>query len=409
MRVRGTSCQCFLDEREILQFDETRNTRGAVGFQTCFTSARFRSIRVTDPTGKVLLDRLPELPGSADWSFPSPPSPSQLHCLKGHGAPVVSLAFSHDGSQLLSSSNGEFSSYTDPKRPVRVGGPGCTVRLWDVATGKELDCSRPGQSPRENSCVFGLAQLPGSTAFVSTRNELSSLTATSTQQLRLWEIAANKLQTRLLFPQQLTGLQGWRCTADGRRLLALTNSGSIWEWDLNTKQLLRQTPVGMKDVVGVAIAADGRSALLTRQVQPVAVIDLATGKETRRWPAEAKPVQSPLLFYSDDRKVISGGADGSVYLWDAATGKQLERFTSHKGQVHALALSSAHRRALSGGADGTVRLWDLEGKKELTCFTGHTHEVRSVAFSPDGRWAASGGNDYTVRLWRLPPESEMSK
>jgi WD40 repeat protein len=60
------------------------------------------------------------------------------------------------------------------------------------------------------------------------------------------------------------------------------------------------------------------------------------------------------------------------------------------------------KRALSGGADGTVRLWDLDSGQEMLRFEGHLKAVHGVAFSPDGRQALSAGADGSVRLWGLP-------
>ncbi len=405
VRVRGPRCQCFIDDREVLDYEDARNTQGAVGFQTCKTSARFQAIRVTDPSGKVLLDGLPDLPSAPDWSFPDsgPPSAYQRHCLKGHGAPVVSLAFSRDGRHLLSSSNGEHRTYENPNQPRRVGNPGCTVRLWDVASGKELACSRLGESQPGNGCVFGLTNVPGSTAFLSAVNDLGSPYDKPTQQLRLWEIVDNRLQSRLLGPETYTDLWSLHCTSDGRRFLMLNSTGSLWEWDLIQKKLMRHQPASFTNVKGVAIAPDSRTALLTLASQPGTVIDLATGQTKRTWTEGGPLVQSPLLFTPDGRKVLSGGADGSVYLRDAVSGKELHRFSGHQGPIHALALTRDGRHALSGSEDGVVYLLNLEARKELACFTGHTQGVLSLAFSPDGRWAASGGSDYTVRVWRLPP------
>ena len=84
------------------------------------------------------------------------------------------------------------------------------------------------------------------------------------------------------------------------------------------------------------------------------------------------------------------------------TAKSEGRFGGRGAALRAVAVSPDGRRVLTGGRDHNVRLWDLESKKELACFTGHTGEVQGVAFSPDGRRAASGSADYTVRVWRLP-------
>ena len=53
----------------------------------------------------------------------------------------------------------------------------------------------------------------------------------------------------------------------------------------------------------------------------------------------------------------------------------------------------------SGGGDGTVRIWDVATGQQRATLNGHTGGVRAVAVAPDGSWLASGSGDGTVRIW----------
>jgi serine/threonine protein kinase len=397
VRLRGNHCQCYLDDQLVLEDEEKNNTQGAVGMRMTYAAVRFRNIRVTDPTGKVLFEGLPELPATASQWLPATEaaSASELHCLHRHLAPVTTLTFSRDGRQVLSGSNDAYWLHTDEKATVGLThrGRGTSIRLWDAEMGKELDHSPLVELSWTNSGFFKLALAPESPCF---------LAATNDGKVRLWGIEGDKLSPQLLFPEDTRGLNDLSFTPDGRRALGLSSTGGLWEWDFNEKKLLRQIPGALKGVTCAAIAPDGRRALLARKEQLFAEIDIDTGKETGRW-KEAVGLVQCMVFSPDSRFVLTGGQDGTVRLWDVATGKQLYRLSSHRLPVRAVAFSPDGRRALSGSEDQTVRLWDLEGKKEQACFTGHTGTVQVVAFSPDGRRAASGGTDYTVRLWRLPP------
>jgi small GTP-binding protein len=84
-------------------------------------------------------------------------------------------------------------------------------------------------------------------------------------------------------------------------------------------------------------------------------------------------------------------------LWPAS-GRELAVLEGHKGPVWSVGWSPDGARLLSGGADGTVRLWEAASGRELAVLEGHTGPVWSVGWSPDGGlWAA--GAFGLVLLW----------
>ena len=58
------------------------------------------------------------------------------------------------------------------------------------------------------------------------------------------------------------------------------------------------------------------------------------------------------------------------------------------------------RAIVSGSEDGTVRVWDAaSGDPVGDPLTRHSDSVWGVAFSPDGSRIVSGSSDHTVRVW----------
>ncbi len=112
-------------------------------------------------------------------------------------------------------------------------------------------------------------------------------------------------------------------------------------------------------------------------------------------------VNGSVAFSPDRHRIVFGGVDKTVRLWDAATGHPIgPPLTGHADTVSSVAFSPDGRRIVSGSADKTVRVWDADtGKPIGQPLTGHTDRVRSVAFSPDGNQIVSGSWDKTVRVW----------
>ncbi len=401
VRLRGSSCSCYLDDTLLFQYEETNNPRGAVGLLTSLAAARFRNLRVTDPAGNLLFEGLPRLMGPAGQWPPAtePARAEEIRCLEGHGAPVTGVLFSRDGRRLLSCSDGGTRQIGGDGKAYYFTNPASTIRLWDATTGEQRATS-PIIAPvgRNNRAFLKLVQAPQGISFLSV-NILDSFGRG--KKLQLWTIAGDKLQPQLSFQTSAPGAVDIGFTPDGGRVQLLDESGSLWEWSCKENRQVRHLQGQLQEVSCVAFTPDGRRALLSRRNEPFTEIDIISGQEIGRW-KQGAGVVSCLIFSPDGRRVLSGGEDGMVRLWDGENGKLLGLLTGHVKPVRAVTFSSDGKRALSGSNDKTVRLWDLDIKKELACFTGHSGAIQTVAFSPDGLRAASGSADYTVRLWRLP-------
>ena len=104
---------------------------------------------------------------------------------------------------------------------------------------------------------------------------------------------------------------------------------------------------------------------------------------------------SHLAFSPDGKTLASALGDGTIKLWEPATGKLKATLRGHLGKVFTVAFSPDGKILASCGHDRSVRFWEPStGRLEATLKPEHKDRVLSVAFSPDGTMLASAGDDH---------------
>jgi WD40 repeat protein len=104
---------------------------------------------------------------------------------------------------------------------------------------------------------------------------------------------------------------------------------------------------------------------------------------------------------TNGRYALSGSADGTLRLWEAASGQCLRTFLGHDDVVTSVCWSGNSRHALSASVDRTLKLWDVASGRCLRTLEGHAEVVTSVAWSADTRFVLSGSADRTLKLWEV--------
>ena len=156
----------------------------------------------------------------------------------------------------------------------------------------------------------------------------------------------------------------------------------------------------------IAYSPDGRRIAGGHQDGSVRLWDPASGALVQMLRGHGSAVLA-LAFSPDGRTLASGSNDDTVRLWDPVSGRLVRRIQARRAQVRALAFSPDGRTLTSGSSDGMVRLWNPDTGEIMRSLEGRGGVVSSVAFSPDGRTLASGSDDGTVRLWD-PVSSRLS-
>jgi WD40 repeat protein len=108
-----------------------------------------------------------------------------------------------------------------------------------------------------------------------------------------------------------------------------------------------------------------------------------------------------VVFSNDSKLTASGSEDGTVKIWNVATGEEERTLEGHTDWLTSVVISKDGTLIASGSLDKTVKIWNVATGEEERTLEGHTNSVNSVVFSNDGTLIASGSWDQTIKIWNV--------
>jgi WD40 repeat protein/tRNA A-37 threonylcarbamoyl transferase component Bud32 len=151
-------------------------------------------------------------------------------------------------------------------------------------------------------------------------------------------------------------------------------------------------------VLAAAFSPDGRRIVVGGVDRRVRVWDAITGKQLFLLKGHSGPVSS-VAFSPDGTQIATAGLEGTARMWNAQSGKELSIFIGHDAGFFSLAFSRDGRRIATAGGDSSAVVWDVATGKELLVLSGHRNGVLRLAFSPDGQNIVTGSADQDARIW----------
>jgi WD40 repeat protein len=282
----------------------------------------------------------------------------ELRRLTGDGEYFHALAFAPDGRTLALSG----SSIPHRNRYWRFGvgdvQQWSSLRFWDLDTGKEAR-------------AFHLnGDLPTELRFSGDGKTVLGL---GWGEVRLIDAATGK--ERAMKPGRAEqGLPAADISADGRYVATSTNVpalrqiGKVAIFDLSENKEVFSKTFYLGGYSGLAFTPDGKYLAVAgsrdfrdkeKTSSPLQLWEVPTEKVVRQFEIDgASPTG---LTFSRDGRMLAALQDGKIEVFETATGKRRFSFTGHEGNVSAVAFSRDGRRLVSGGEDCRVIVWDLTG------------------------------------------------
>ncbi len=282
----------------------------------------------------------------------------------------------------------------DGKTLITVDHGNATVRVWDVAAGKELRTFRVARESEKARphLVWSASLSPDGTTLAVTYQRADNTTAlVGAYSVRLYDVTTGAERHEL--PGHLSYVGPPAFSPDGKRVV--TASPAL-------APFLRQR--------------------LRRPANQVFVWDVATGKRVAGLP-DGLPVGAVAAAFSPDGRTVAlargadlgaaAGDDGTVSLYETATWTVRAEVRGGQGRVTALAFTPGGR-LLTGGLDTTVLAWDLRPPRGAasgsleTAWQNLAAREAGKSFQSEGRFLAAPAEAVKLFAAKIKPVEPLN-
>lgn len=119
------------------------------------------------------------------------------------------------------------------------------------------------------------------------------------------------------------------------------------------------------------------------------------------------------IISNGDREIFTtGGADGSISLWNLKTGEKIKELKGHEKNINSFAYSFDGKRLASCSSDDTIRIWDVETGKELKRIKATDKWLgyaRYLTYSKNERFLFIADNYGSIKILDSSTGNEIKK
>ncbi len=334
--------------------------------------------------------------------------PAGANSVLKHGEPVNHADFSPDGTSVVTScDDGSVRVWSLAGTALQ---PPLLDRSFCLTGNRFLDLTNDVIEVRDSRSeslishaipappLTGKEQITSDGCFVLTITPAPSNRLTHTCILQAWDARTGKaLAPGLVFSNSLNGAV---LSSDGRRLLTYSDK-TAQTWDVLNQRPL-SPPVILNAPIQSGVWSPDSDIVATTGARRVSVWSAIDGHMLFKPLPHPFPVKH-VAFSPDGSQLVTSCATPLLdkcfaETWNARTGQPRFKLRHNDGVLFAC-FSPDGRLVATAGEDFAVFVWEAASGKQLTPAMRHANQVKMVAFSPDNRWIVTTCADRNARVW----------
>lgn len=191
---------------------------------------------------------------------------------------------------------------------------------------------------------------------------------------------------------------------DGALLATGDRNGLVTVWEAATGAVVTQFDAYAENLNHLSFSPDLRYLAVITDYTYLQILEMDSEEEALFYETSTPGWLDTVIFHPDGSTLYFPFAIGQLMEYNWRTQEEVRVLGEgtnifHTDSIYALALNADSTRLLSGGSDTRIILWDLTGETPPRAFIGHTQRITALSFGPDETTLLSASYDGEVWQW----------